>query len=254
MDASFSTRRKLIHLRQVHFKPIPSREWPNKAGGVRHLREAIDQWMPGIPIDMVTLSVDFSLRYHLRLLVLQVVKADSLVDRTGPPINPSRSSFGENLLVVPEFERGTRHIAHAGTSRETKEKHPVQSATLKTLTEHRKIDSGQFLERDTQVLSKSSAMVKYFVERLSGAAAQHDYQPIFQLVVRMQSNGWWALGIGWEKVDKYFRGDFSGKGKDGVFVHVETCLQVRPLQPDSVGSLLQCQDLSIQVGHAFLNM
>ncbi|KAJ7280682.1 hypothetical protein C8J57DRAFT_1500893 [Mycena rebaudengoi] len=42
----------------VHFKPIPSREWPNKAGGVRHLREAIDQWMPGIPIDMVTLSVD----------------------------------------------------------------------------------------------------------------------------------------------------------------------------------------------------
>jgi hypothetical protein len=38
--------------------------------------------------------------------------------------------FGENLLAhtaVPEFERSTRHTAHAGTSRETKERHPVQA-------------------------------------------------------------------------------------------------------------------------------
>jgi hypothetical protein len=37
---------------------------------------------------------------------------------------------------------------------------------------------------------------------------------------------------------KYFRRDFGGKGKDGVFVGIETHLQVLSLKPESVESLL----------------
>jgi hypothetical protein len=55
-------------------------------------------------------------------------------------------------------------------------------------------------------------------------------------------------------MDKYFRRDFSGKGKDRVFVRGETRLQVLPVEPDGGESLLQRQNLGIQFGHAFPNI
>ncbi|KAJ7259271.1 hypothetical protein C8J57DRAFT_1339953 [Mycena rebaudengoi] len=43
MGASFSTRIKLVHLRQVHFKLIPSGGRSYEEGAIRHLRDAVEQ-------------------------------------------------------------------------------------------------------------------------------------------------------------------------------------------------------------------
>ncbi|KAJ7270440.1 hypothetical protein C8J57DRAFT_1716521 [Mycena rebaudengoi] len=57
MGAYFSTRTKLVHLRQIHCKLIPTRGQPDEAAAIRHLRDAMDQWMPGVPPHMVTFSL-----------------------------------------------------------------------------------------------------------------------------------------------------------------------------------------------------
>jgi hypothetical protein len=61
------------------------------------------------------------------------------------------------------------------------------------------------------------------------------------------SCGRWAFGIRWEEMDKYFRRDVGGKGKDGVFVGVETCLQVLPLKLGCAEGLFECQNARIQL-------
>jgi hypothetical protein len=43
MGASFSTRIKLVHLQQVHFKLIPSGGRSDEEGAIRHLRDAVEQ-------------------------------------------------------------------------------------------------------------------------------------------------------------------------------------------------------------------
>ncbi|KAJ7259383.1 hypothetical protein C8J57DRAFT_1340323 [Mycena rebaudengoi] len=57
MGASFSTRTKLVHLQRVHFKLIPSGGRSDEEDAIRHLRDAVEQWMPGVPSRMVTFSL-----------------------------------------------------------------------------------------------------------------------------------------------------------------------------------------------------
>ncbi|KAJ7256924.1 hypothetical protein C8J57DRAFT_1472795 [Mycena rebaudengoi] len=58
MGASFSTRNQLVHLQQVHCKLNARSRRPNiDVAIMRHLRDAMEQWMPGVPTHMVTFSL-----------------------------------------------------------------------------------------------------------------------------------------------------------------------------------------------------
>ncbi|KAJ7256936.1 hypothetical protein C8J57DRAFT_1721251 [Mycena rebaudengoi] len=58
MGASFSTRTQLVHLQQVHCKLSARSRRPNiDVAIMRHLRDAMEQLMPGVPTHMVTFSL-----------------------------------------------------------------------------------------------------------------------------------------------------------------------------------------------------
>jgi hypothetical protein len=72
MDASFSARTTLVNLRQIHCKLIPTGGRSDEAGAIRHLREAAEHWMTGVPTHMVTFSLGQLKPIFLRrLLVLE---------------------------------------------------------------------------------------------------------------------------------------------------------------------------------------
>ncbi|KAJ7256954.1 hypothetical protein C8J57DRAFT_1516999 [Mycena rebaudengoi] len=58
MGASFSTRTQLVHLQQVHCKLSARSRRPNiDVAIIRHLHDAMEQWMPGVPTHMETFSL-----------------------------------------------------------------------------------------------------------------------------------------------------------------------------------------------------
>ncbi|KAJ7292058.1 hypothetical protein C8J57DRAFT_222735 [Mycena rebaudengoi] len=70
MGASFSTRTQLVHLRQVHCKlSAQSRRLDVDTTIIRHFRDAMEQWMPGVPTHMMTFSLGVNPLFLERLPV-----------------------------------------------------------------------------------------------------------------------------------------------------------------------------------------
>ncbi|KAJ7256943.1 hypothetical protein C8J57DRAFT_1516987 [Mycena rebaudengoi] len=57
MGAAFSTRTKLVHFRQVDRKLVARGGWPDGEDSILHLRNAMEQWIPGVPTNMFTFSL-----------------------------------------------------------------------------------------------------------------------------------------------------------------------------------------------------
>ncbi|KAJ7256935.1 hypothetical protein C8J57DRAFT_1516977 [Mycena rebaudengoi] len=71
MGASFSTRTQLVHLQQVHCKLSARSRRPNiDVAIIRHLRDTMEQWMPGVPTHMVTFSLGVHPAFLERLPVV----------------------------------------------------------------------------------------------------------------------------------------------------------------------------------------